>query len=497
MNQEFNKKPINDEAANADACLNCGNTACNGGCSGGCGGSRCNLHSFNWLDDIPGNDEEFDIVEVHFKNTRRGFYRNSAHLPLKQGDIVAVEASPGHDIGEVAMTGRLVKLQMKRANLRPDAEILRVFRKAKPQDLERYEEAKAREVDTMIRSRKIAVDLGLKMKIGDVEYQGDGNKAIFYYIADERVDFRQLIKVLADVFKIRVEMKQIGARQEAGRIGGIGPCGRPLCCASWMSNFVSVATSAARFQDISLNPQKLAGQCAKLKCCINFEVDSYVEASKTMPARDVQLETKDGLYYYFKADILKREILYSTDKNVPANLVNLPAERVFEVMALNRNGIKPDKLSLDDNEMQAEQKAFGDILGQDAINRFDKKKKKKNKRPRGQEGGEQQGEGQPREQRRDRRDRDNRENRENREGGRQGNDRRQRRQQGEGGEGQRPERQPRRPQVEGGEAPRNDRQRRHQGGNRHQGGPNKRRNENGNAHNGENGNNNRQQQPKE
>lgn len=196
-------------------------------------------------------------MEVHFKNTRRGYYRNSAHLDLKQGDVVAVEANPGHDIGTVALTGNLVKLQMKRTRLRPDAEILRVFRKAKPADLERFEQAKAKEIDTMIRSRKIAKDLGLEMKIGDVEYQGDGNKAIFYYIADGRVDFRQLIKVLADVFKIRVEMKQIGARQEAGRIGGIGPCGRPLCCASWMSTFVSVATSAARYQEVSLNLRSL------------------------------------------------------------------------------------------------------------------------------------------------------------------------------------------------------------------------------------------------
>ena len=278
------------------------------------------------------------------------------------------------------MTGRLVKLQMRRANLRPDLEILRVFRKAKPADLERYEAAKAREQDTMIRSRKIAADLGLKMKIGDVEYQGDGNKAIFYYIADERVDFRQLIKVLAEVFRIRVEMKQIGARQEAGRIGGIGPCGRPLCCASWMTNFVSVATSAARFQDISLNPQKLAGQCAKLKCCINYEVDTYVEASKQMPPKDTILETKDAIYYPFKVDTLKGEVSYSTDKSIPANLVTIPRERIFEVMALNRNGVKPDKLSLDEAERDLEAMAFGDILGQDAINRFDRKKKRNKKK---------------------------------------------------------------------------------------------------------------------
>jgi len=358
---------------NADSCVNCDGGACS--CPNDVG--RCNLTSTNWLDDIP--DNEFDIVEVLFKNTRRGFYRNSTHIPLKQGDWVAVEANPGHDIGRVGLMGRLVKNQMKRVNLRKDTEFLRVFRKAKPADMERYEQAKAREEDTMIRSRKIAVDLGLKMKIGDVEYQGDGNKAIFYYIADERVDFRQLIKVLADVFKIRVEMKQIGARQEAGRIGGIGPCGRPLCCATWMSGFVSVATSAARFQDISLNPQNLAGQCAKLKCCINFEVNTYVEAMRQLPAKDVHLETKDATYYYFKADVLKREIIYSTERNAPVNTVTLTAAQAFEIIALNKNGVKPDSLKPEDNG-KGSASPFGDLLNQDAINRFDKKKKKKKKK---------------------------------------------------------------------------------------------------------------------
>ena len=338
---------------------------------------RSKLQSYNWLADVPGSLNDFDIVEVTFKNTRKGFYRNSQHLQLAVGDMVAVEANPGHDIGRVSLMGSLVKLQMKRANLRPDAEILRIFRKAKQSDLDRFEEAKAKEIDTMIRSRKIAEDLHLNMKIGDVEYQGDGNKAIFYYIADERVDFRQLIKVLADVFKIRIEMKQIGARQEAGRIGGIGPRGRPLCCSSWMTNFVSVATSAARYQDISLNPQKLAGQCAKLKCCINFEVDGYVEATKKMPPRDVRLETKDNTYFHFKTDIFKREITYSTDKQIAANLVTLSAERVFEVIALNKNGVRPEKLLLDDNQREKEISAYGDIIGQDSVSRFDKKKKKR------------------------------------------------------------------------------------------------------------------------
>ena len=348
-------------------------------CGGGCKHEevRSKLQSYNWLADVPGSLNDFDIVEVTFKNTRKGFYRNSQHLQLAVGDMVAVEANPGHDIGRVSLMGSLVKLQMKRANLRPDAEILRIFRKAKQSDLDRFEEAKAKEIDTMIRSRKIAEDLHLNMKIGDVEYQGDANKSIFYYIADERVDFRQLNKVLADVFKIRIEMKQIGARQEAGRIGGIGPCGRPLCCSSWMTNFVSVATSAARYQDISLNPQKLAGQCAKLKCCINFEVDGYVEATKKLPPRDVRLETKDNTYFHFKTDIFKREITYSTDKQIAANLVTLSAERVFEVIALNKNGVRPEKLLLDDNQREKEISAYGDIIGQDSVSRFDKKKKKR------------------------------------------------------------------------------------------------------------------------
>ena len=340
---------------------------------------RGKLHCFNWLDDIPGGAADSDLVEVQFKNTRKGFFRNSLHLPLAIGDIVAVEAAPGHDIGEVTLTGRLVDLQIRKAGVKQDTEMRRVLRKAKPADLSRFEEAKAKENDTMIRARKIAEDLKLNMKIGDVEYQGDGNKAIFYYIADERVGFRHLIKVLAEAFKVRIEMKQIGARQEAGRIGGIGPCGRPLCCASWMTNFVSVGTAAARFQDISLNPQKLAGQCAKLKCCLNFEVDSYVEALKRMPPKEARLETADSTYYTFKYDVFKREITYSTDKSVAANLVTISADRAFEVIALNKDGEKPLSLLPDGEEKTDSGKQYNDILGQDNINRFDSKKKKKRK----------------------------------------------------------------------------------------------------------------------
>ncbi|MDE5970076.1 MAG: hypothetical protein K2G74_04515 [Muribaculaceae bacterium] len=339
---------------------------------------RGKLHSFNWLGNVPGQFADDDIVEVLFKNTRKGYYRNSTNIPLEIGDLVAVEASPGHDIGKVSLIGKLVRLQMKKAGIKNEAEIKRVFRKARPNDIEKFEEAKARENDTMIRSRKIAESLNLNMKIGDVEYQGDGCKAIFYYIADERVDFRQLIKILADTFKIRVEMKQIGSRQEAGRIGGIGPCGRPLCCASWMTNFVSVATSAARYQDISLNPQKLAGQCAKLKCCLNFEADAYVECVKQLPSKEIRLETADATYYHFKTDIFKKELTYSTDKSMPVNLVTISADRAFEIIAMNKRGEKPMSLVHDDKETEKPGSQYNDILGQD-ITRFDKKKKKKKK----------------------------------------------------------------------------------------------------------------------
>lgn len=346
-------------------------------CSG-CGRQDNKLNTYDWMTDIPGNADVQDIVEVQFKNTRKGYYRNSNKLPLMKGDIVAVEASPGHDIGTVTLTGSLVPLQMKKANIHPDSEIKRVYRKAKPVDMEKFAEAKSHEHQTMIRSRKIAEDLGLKMKIGDVEYQGDGNKAIFYYIADERVDFRQLIKVLAETFKVRIEMKQIGARQEAGRIGGIGPCGRELCCATWMTNFVSVSTNAARYQDISLNPQKLAGQCTKLKCCLNYEVDAYVECQKRLPSKEIELETMDSTYYYFKADILNGNITYSTDKSFLANECTISARRAFEVINMNRKGEKPEKL--DSEDYVKEEKKSKDLLEQESLTRFDKNKKSRKKK---------------------------------------------------------------------------------------------------------------------
>lgn len=344
---------------------------------------RAKLTATNWLEGISdsGDTEE---VEVTFKNTRNGYFLNTSHLPLRIGDIVTMEAAPGHDVGRVSMTGRLVRLQMKKNGFKPDTPMKRVIRIASQADLEKFEQARNREHDTMIKSRKIAEDLDLNMKIGDVEYQGDGGKAIFYYIADERVDFRKLIRVLADTFKIRVEMKQIGARQEAGRIGGIGPCGRPLCCASWMSHFTSVGTGAARQQDLSMNPQKLAGQCAKLKCCLNFETDVYAEALKKMPPKDVQLETLDNTYYFFKPDILAHKVTYSTDKKIPANLVTIDAQRAFDIIAMNKEGVKPESLTPDAEEV-AREKEYVDLVEQESLTRFDKAKRRKKQQKRADE----------------------------------------------------------------------------------------------------------------
>ena len=357
---------------------------CNGhGLNGkGCHiGHYCQLNTYDYLADIPENQDFTDLVEVQFKNTRKGYYRNINQLPLEKGDIVAVEANPGHDIGTVTLTGKLVPLQLKKANLKSLDDIKCIYRKAREVDMMKFEESKAKEHDTMIKSRQIAKDLGLEMKIGDVEYQGDGNKAIFYYIADGRVDFRQLIKVLAEVFRVRIEMKQIGARQEAGRIGGFGPCGRELCCATWMKNFVSVGTGAARFQDLSLNPQKLAGQCAKLKCCINYEVNQYVEACQHLPSKEIMLQSLEGDFYYFKADILSNMVTYSTDKRIAANLVTIPAARALEIIALNKQGVKPD--TLEEGGHKEPERPI-DLATQDDLNRFDKKKKKKKKNKSGE-----------------------------------------------------------------------------------------------------------------
>ena len=357
-------------------------TGCDRGlCRAAIGRQDRQLNTYDWLADVPGNADSTDLVEVQFKHTRKGYYHNVNNLPLKKGDIVAVEASPGHDIGVVTLTGRLVKLQLKKANLKSTDDIKRIYRLARQVDMDKFREAKAREHETMIESREIAKGLGLDMKIGDVEYQGDGQKAIFYYIADERVDFRQLIKDLAAAFHVRIEMKQIGARQEAGRIGGTGPCGRELCCATWMKNFVSVSTSAARFQDISLNPQKLAGMCAKLKCCLNYEVDVYIEAGRRLPNRDVVLQTLDADYYLFKSDILAGLVTYSTDKRMAANLETITGERAKEIIEMNKRGEKPETLQPDDKPKEA--KGPVDLLAGDSITRFDKAKKKKKKKAQG------------------------------------------------------------------------------------------------------------------
>ncbi len=307
------------------------------------------LNVYNWFYKKPSQPLVKDIVEVKFKNTRKGFYHNVNGLKLNIGDIVAVEGNPGHDIGVVSLVGETIFEQLKCHKIPLNSEFKKVFRKAKPADIEKWREAIALEHETMLESRKIARNLGLDMKIGDVEYQGDKTKAIFYYIADQRVDFRQLIKVLADRFKIRVEMRQIGARQEAGRIGGIGSCGRELCCSTWINNFVSVATVSARYQELSLNPQKLAGQCSKLKCCLNFEIDSYIDARKDLPSTEIVIKTKEGEAVHQKTDVYKRLLWYSIQDSTKNQLVALSPERVKQIIELNQKGIIPDKLQEKDS----------------------------------------------------------------------------------------------------------------------------------------------------
>ena len=334
------------------------------------------LHETPWLDEYPVN-EPSEIVEVRFKNTRRSFYQNVNHLDLKRGDIVAVEASPGHDIGIVSLTGDLVARQMRRTGFNPyNGEFKKIYRKAKPYDIERWQEAIALEHETMIASRQIAADMGLNMKIGDVEYQGDKIKAIFYYIADERVDFRELIKVFAERFHIRIEMKQIGARQEAGRIGGLGACGRELCCASWMSSFSSVTTGAARVQDISLNPQKLAGQCSKLKCCMMYEYDAYVDARKDFPRLREPLQTEEGEWFLVKSDVLAGTMTFSSSKETLSNVTTLSVSRVKEILALNKQGKKVEQLQhADDIRSTVEEPTYRSE--EDSITRFDQAKRRK------------------------------------------------------------------------------------------------------------------------
>lgn len=337
------------------------------------GNTRQQLPVVNWLADIPESQCETDLVEVQFKNTRKGIFVNSTHIPIEKGDIVVVESNPGHDIGIVTLMGRLVLEQIKKNKINLERyEIRRVYRKVKAVDMEKYNEAKAREQATMIRARQIAKDMNLAMKIGDVEFQGDGTKAIFYYIADERVDFRQLIKVFAEEFRVRIEMKQIGARQEAGRIGGIGPCGRELCCTTWMSNFSSVSTNAARCQDLSTNPLKLAGQCAKIKCCVNFEMAMYQDAQKDFPRKDIHLETIDGTWFLCKSDTFKRQLTYSSSPSMMANLQTISVERATEIIAMNRNGEKPATLAV--GETMEKPIEYQNVVGQDSLTRFDKDK---------------------------------------------------------------------------------------------------------------------------
>lgn len=349
--------------------------------------SPCNcgkLSVFDWLGELSESCKNTDIVEVQFKNTRKAYYQNINGLPLRKGDMVAVEASPGHDIGIVSLTGELVLYQARKNKINLETyELKKIYRKSKPVDVQKWAEAISLEHYTMIKAREIAEQLGLAMKVGDVEYQGDGTKAIFYYIADERVDFRELIKILAEVFKIKVEMKQIGARQEAGKIGGIGTCGRELCCSTWVNNFVSVSTNAARDQELSLNPQKLAGQCSKLKCCLNYEHDAYVDSLKSFPNSNVELLTKEGSAYFHKNDTLRRIMWYSFDRYNALNLTPVSVDRVKEIIEINKQGGKVDKLIDDDSPEKKEEAKkesqkidFENHIGQDSITRFDSTKKK-------------------------------------------------------------------------------------------------------------------------
>lgn len=340
------------------------------------------LAVFDWLSDLPKTDCAPEIVEVRFKNTRKAFFSNPSQLNLRTGDIVAVEAALGHDIGVISLSGELVKEQIraKRIDLERNP-LKKVYRKAKPHDIEKWQQAIALEHETMIKSRKIAADLKLNMKIGDVEYQGDKTKAIFYYIADDRVDFRTLIKVLAETFRIRIEMKQIGARQEAGRIGGVGPCGLKLCCSTFITNFISVSTSAARYQDISLNPQKLAGQCGKLKCCLNYEVDAYIDAQKDFPSTNIPLNTGEGMLYHQKTDIFGRTMSYTPDKEGKGIFIQIPVKRIKEIIAMNRKGIIPPKAVEEQADAPVDIK-YTDGVGEESLNRFDEKKQKRHSKNR-------------------------------------------------------------------------------------------------------------------
>ena len=344
---------------------------------------RCGkLDVYNWLKDLPTQPNPCDIVEVQFKNTRKGYFKNSTQIQLEKGDIVAVEASPGHDLGVVTLTGELVMLQMKKYNIDlVSYDLKRIYRKARQVDIDKWKEARKLEHETMLEARKIAENLGLNMKIGDVEYQGDFTKAIFYYIADERVDFRELIKVFADTFKVRIEMKQIGARQETGRIGGIGPCGRALCCSSWMSSFVSVSTIAAHYQQITINALKLAGQCSKLKCCLNYELAAYIDEQKDFPDTSIPLETDEGIFYHIKTDVFKHVMWYSSQKSEDSGLIMLSVDTVKEIIALNKSGKKLTNIAEESiQEPESEEIGYMNVSDQDSITRFDDKSKRRRRR---------------------------------------------------------------------------------------------------------------------
>jgi len=356
------------------------------GCNnnGSCGTGGCSkLTVFDWLAgmDLPGGQTPFGIVEVRFKNNRKEYFIGSEVPGIAVGDAVCVETQTGHDLGMVSMCGELVKIQLKRLQIKPDAVVRKVYRKARPADIEKWQKAVDREQSTMMRSRAIAVELKLNMKISDVEFQGDGSRAIFYYTADDRVDFRELIRILADEFKVRIEMKQIGSRQESGRLGGIGTCGRELCCSTWLRDFRSVNTSAARYQQLSLNPQKLAGQCGKLKCCLNFELDAYLDAIKDFPSPNHKLDTQKGLASPQKTDIFKR-LIYYTLPDDPGNFIPVPLQRVKHILDLNKKGEKPEALlNIKDIAPKPVVPDYENVVGQDSLTRFDKKKKKKKKKP--------------------------------------------------------------------------------------------------------------------
>lgn len=357
-----------------------------GGCrnNGACGSGGCNkLNIFDWLAnmELPSGQKPFDVIEVRFKNSRKEFFRNVNHIAVMQGEVIAVEGNPGHDIGIVSLTGELVKLQLKKKGIAFDSpELRKIYRKARQPDIDKWKEAQALEVSTMYKARTIALGLNLQMKISDVEYQGDKTKATFFYTADDRVDFRELVKKLAEEFRVRIEMRQIGARQEASRLGGIGSCGRELCCSTWLTDFRTVNTSAARYQQLSLNPLKLAGQCGKLKCCLNYELDSYLDAIKDFPDTNVKLQTEKGMAFHQKTDIFNRMMWYSYEDALE-NIIALPVDRVKEVIELNKQGKKPSELA-DSSKMEVpvEKKPdYENVVGQDSLTRFDNRKKNKNK----------------------------------------------------------------------------------------------------------------------